>query len=195
MPEPICPLCGESGSDQSICRDCIKIPPAFDALRSATLFEGKIREALHRLKYCQDIGLGEVLAPHLMDVYQKQTWNADLVTAVPLSRKRQRMRGYNQAEILAKPFAALIHKPYSSRVVQRIIDTRSQIDLSADERHQNVLGAFYTNTMDINQKSVIIVDDVSTTGSTISECALALKRAGAIKVYALTLARAPLKLK
>jgi len=194
MPEPICPICGESGSGQGVCHDCIQKPPDFDALRSATLFEGRIREALHHLKYNHDLGLGEVLAPHLVKVYQKQAWSADLVTAVPLSRKRQRMRGYNQAEILAKPFAALIQKPYSARAVQRVVDTRSQIDLSADERRKNVLGAFHANSLYVSQKSVIIVDDVSTTGSTISECALALKQAGAIKVYALTLARAPLKL-
>jgi competence protein ComFC len=194
LPEPICPICGEPESDPSICIDCKTNPPGFDALRSATLFEKKIREALHRLKYNQDIGLGEVLAPHLVDVYQKQDWNIDIVTAVPLSRKRQRIRGYNQAEMLARPFAGLIHKPYSGRIVQRLVDTRSQIDLSANERRKNVSGAFYANAMYVDQKSVIIIDDVSTTGSTISECAQALKQAGANKVYALTLARAPLKL-
>ena len=109
--------------------DCLENPPAFDSLRSATLFEGKIREALHRLKYNRDIGLGEVLAPHLVDVYQKQNWNVDMVTSVPLSHKRLRMRGYNQAEMLAKPFAGIISKPYSNHIVQRVIDTRSQIDL------------------------------------------------------------------
>jgi len=135
-----------------------------------------------------------VLAPHLADVFREQRWDIDLVTSVPLSRKRLRLRGYNQAEKLAKPFAALIKKPYSGNVIQRVIDTRSQIDLSAEERRKNVSGAFYANAMHVNQNSVIIIDDVSTTGSTISECAQALKLAGAKKVYALTLARAPLKL-
>jgi competence protein ComFC len=194
LPDPVCHVCGEPGKSQSICQDCIDNPPAFDSLRSATLFEGKIREALHRLKYNRDIGLGEVLAPYLVDIYQNQNWDVDIVTAVPLSHKRLRMRGYNQAEILAKPFAGLIGKSYSNHIVQRVVDTRSQIDLSAVERRINVSGAFYANAMYIKQKSVIIIDDVSTTGSTISECALALKQAGAKKVYALTLARAPLKL-
>jgi ComF family protein len=163
-------------------------------LRSATLFGGNIREALHRLKYNQDIGIGEALAPHLVDVFYKQDWNIDLVTCVPLSPKRQRIRGYNQAEMLSMPFAALINKPHTPRAIHRIVDTRSQIDLNADERRKNVSGAFYANAMYVDQKSVIIIDDVSTTGSTISECAQALKQAGAKKVYALTLARAPLKL-
>jgi ComF family protein len=195
LPEPICQVCGEPGSDKTICPDCLSDPPAFDILRSATLFDGKIREALHHLKYNQDIGIGEALAPHLVNVFATQNWNIDLVTSVPLSQKRQRIRGYNQAEMLARPFAAMIKKPYSSHAINRIIDTRSQIDLNADERRKNVSGAFYANTMYIDQKSVIIIDDVSTTGSTISECALALKQAGAKEVYALTLARAPLKLK
>lgn len=193
LPDPVCPICGEPGNTPSICRDCMDTPPAFDSLRSATLFEGKIREALHRLKYNRDIGLGEVLAPHLVETFHQQHWDIDLVTSVPLSRNRLRMRGYNQAEIIARPFAGLINKPYSGKVIQRVIDTRSQIDLSAEERRKNISGAFYANIMHINQKSVIIIDDVSTTGSTISECALALKQAGAKKVYALTLARAPLK--
>jgi competence protein ComFC len=193
LPEPVCQICGEPGISPSICGDCLDYPPAFDSLRSATLFEGKIREALHRLKYNRDIGLGEVLASHLVTEYQKQEWYVDVVVSVPLSQKRLRMRGYNQAEVLARPFAGLIHKPYSNQIIKRVVDTRSQIDLSAEERRKNVSGAFYANIMHIDQKSVIIIDDVSTTGSTISECALALKQAGAKKVYALTLARAPLK--
>jgi competence protein ComFC len=193
IPEPICPFCGEPGKDQSICSDCLSFPPGFDSLRSATLFQGSIREALHQLKYNQDIGLGEVLAPHLVNTFLQQKWDVDLVTSVPLSRKRQRIRGYNQAEMLAKPFAALIRKPYSGKVIQRTIDTRSQIELNAEERRKNVTGAFYATAMFIDQKSVIIIDDVSTTGATISECASALKQAGAKKVFALTLARAPLK--
>jgi ComF family protein len=163
-------------------------------MRSATLFDGKIREALHRLKYNRDIGIGEVLAPHLIEVFKKQNWDIDLVTCVPLSQKRQRIRGYNQAEMLSIPFAYMINKPHTNRALRRVIDTRSQIDLNADERRKNVTGAFYANAMYVDQKSVIIIDDVSTTGSTISECATALKLAGAKKVYALTLARAPLKL-
>lgn len=102
------------------------------------------------------------------------------------------MRGYNQAECLAKPFAAMIGKLYSSSAILRAKNTKSQIDLSAMERRENVSGAFYAKTSQVNLKSVIIIDDVSTTGSTLSECARALKLAGAKEVYALTLARAPL---
>jgi competence protein ComFC len=157
------------------------------------LFDGPIREALHRLKYNNDIGLGEVLAPYLVQTFEKQSWSVDIVTAVPLSKKRLRSRGYNQAEKLARPFAALINKPFHAQAIQRTVDTRSQIDLSAEERRQNVSGAFYANSMYIAEKSVIIIDDVSTTGSTISECAKALKASGARSIYALTLARAPLR--
>jgi ComF family protein len=164
-------------------------------MRSATLFDGPIREALHRLKYNNDTGLGEVLAPFLLDVMLAQSWQVDLVTAVPLSKERHRSRGYNQADCIARPFAALAHFPYSPSAIKRVINTRSQIDLSAQERQENVSGAFYANSSQVDLKSVIIIDDVSTTGSTISECARALKQAGAKGVYALTLARAPLKKK
>ncbi len=193
LPEPVCPVCGEPGSTDEICNDCRSIPPAFDSLRSHALFSGPVREALHRLKYNNDIGLGEVLAPYLVKTYQTMNLDIDLVTAIPLSKKRLRSRGYNQAEELARPFAAMIGKPYLGNLVERIVDTRSQIDLSAQERRENVSGAFYANSMFIKAKSVIIIDDVSTTGSTISECARALRKAGAREVHAITLARAPLK--
>jgi competence protein ComFC len=193
LPEPFCPVCGEPGTNKNICQDCLSNPPDFDALRSFTLFDGTIREALHRLKYNNDVGLGEVLAPYLVKTFTQQSWNIDMVTAVPLSKKRLRSRGYNQAEKLARPFAALIEKPYYASAIHRKIDTKSQIDLSAEERRENVSDAFYANSMLVDLKSVIIIDDVSTTGSTISECARALKLAGAKEVFALTLARAPLR--
>lgn len=191
--EPYCPVCGEPGNTMEVCEDCQTIPPDFDNLRSHTLFTGPIREALHHLKYNNDIGLGEVLAHYLVETFQQQKWDADIVTAVPLSKRRLRSRGYNQAEELARPFAAMIHKPYMGNIVKRVVDTRSQIDLSAEERRENVYGAFYANSMFIKAKSVIIIDDVSTTGSTISECARALRKAGAREIHAITLARAPLK--
>jgi len=193
LPEPTCPICGEPAKFPDICPDCVQNRPYFDAMRSSTLFRGTIREALHRLKYNKDIGLGEVLAPFLVETFTDQAWNIDLVTAVPLGKKRLQSRGYNQAEKLARPFAMLINKPYFSKAIQRRVDTKSQIDLSIQERRENVSGAFYANSMYVDLKSVIIIDDVSTTGSTISECARALKQAGAKEVYALTLARAPLK--
>jgi ComF family protein len=192
---PLCPVCGEPVRVEGLCSDCITEPPAFDALRAYTLFDGKIRNALHRLKYRNDISLGDVLAPFLVELYNRQGWAVDIVTAVPLSKNRLRSRGYNQAERIARPFAARIKKPYLSTAVHRVIDTKSQIDLSLTERRENVSGAFYANSMDVALKSVIIIDDVSTTGSTISECARALKEAGAEKVYALTVARAPLNKK
>jgi competence protein ComFC len=192
LPEPICPVCGEPGKTEGLCSDCLSEPPAFDALRAYTLFDGKIRNALHRLKYRDDISLGDVLAPFLVDLYTHNNWPVDLVTAVPLSKNRYRSRGYNQAEQIALPFAVRINKPYFANAIQRVVDTQSQIDLSLTERRENVSGAFYANTMVVGLKSVIIIDDVSTTGSTLSECARALKEAGADKVYALTIARAPL---
>jgi competence protein ComFC len=192
IPEPICPVCGEPGKLKGLCSDCQTELPYFDALRAYTIFEGPVRNALHRLKYRNDINQGDVLSPFLVDLFSQQNWAVDLVTAVPLSKERYRSRGYNQAERIARPFAAQIKKPYFPHAIQRVVNTQSQIDLSLVERRENVSGAFYANAMVVSRKSVIIIDDVSTTGSTISECARALKEAGADKVYALTIARAPL---
>ena len=190
---PVCPICGEPDTSESLCADCISLTPDFDALRAYAIFDGPVRNALHRLKYRDDISQGDVLSSFLAEVFSRQNWQVDLVTAIPLSKERLRTRGYNQAEQIARPFAVRINKPFIAHAVERKINTKSQIDLSLSERRENVSGAFYANSMVVDLKSVIIIDDVSTTGSTISECARALKEAGAEKVYALTVARAPLK--
>jgi len=193
LTDPLCPVCGEPGKSDAVCNDCLSYPPGFDALRAYAVFDGPVRNALHRLKYRDDISQGDVLSKFLFDLYSCLNWQIDLVTAIPLSKERLRSRGYNQAERIARPFAFRINKPFYANAVERIKNTNSQIDLSLFERRENVSGAFYANSMVVNLKSVIIIDDVSTTGSTISECARALKEAGAEKVYALTVARAPLK--
>jgi ComF family protein len=109
-----------------------------------------------------------------------------------LSSKRLQQRGYNQASLLARPVALALPAPYRPGLLMRNRDTLSQVDLSAQERRKNVAGAFSQVGTKPRGASILVIDDVTTTGSTLNACAHALLDAGASAVYGLTLARAVL---
>ncbi len=159
-------------------------------MRSWLVFEGPIRSALHTLKYRRNMGLGDSLARQMAPHVRAWDWPIDIVVPVPLGRKRMQERGYNQVGLVAMPLAALNGWKYAPRALARARETRSQVGLSAEERRENVSGAFRANPAMVSGQTVLLMDDVATTGATISSCALALLDAGAREVYALTLARA-----
>ena len=190
----MCSCCGLPAlpGKTGLCSDCKNQPPFFKALRSWCIYQGPAREAIHRLKYSRDVGLGEVLARYLIRLTPTLPWQVDLVTCVPLSSKRLKQRGYNQASLLARPVALALRAPYRPDLLLRNRDTLSQVDLSAQERRQNVAGAFSPAEKFPKGASILVIDDVTTTGSTQNACAQALLEAGASAVYGLTLARAVL---
>ena len=190
--EPVCQICGDPGQNEDLCPDCRASRPEYIKLRSAAMFAGPLRAALHRLKYERDAGLGEPLSKHLIELYNQDKWDIDLVVPTPLSARRARERGYNQSSMLARPFAWAIQKPYHPAALRRTRETRSQVGLSAAERRKNVESSFTALPETVRGKTVLIIDDVMTTGSTINACAQALRTAGATGVYGLTLARAAL---
>jgi ComF family protein len=159
-------------------------------LRSWLVFEGPIRSALHTLKYRRNLPLGDSLAQQMAPYVRAWNWPIDIVVPVPLGRKRMRERGYNQVALVAMPLAALNGWQYRPRALVRSRETRSQVGLNAEERRQNVADAFYAKPADVSGKVVLLMDDVATTGATLSACTEALKKAGAREVYALTIARA-----
>lgn len=197
---PFCEICGDLQNDLPagetpagtvfICDHCQSQRPAYQSLRSYGVFKGPLREAIHRMKYQKDLGMGEALSKHLIELYNHLKWDIDLIAPVPLSRKRELERGYNQAGLLGRSLAYAVQKTYQPEIILRSRDTRSQVGLSAQERRQNVAGAFSADTQQVRGKTVLIIDDVTTTGSTIHACAQALHNAGASAVYGLTLARA-----
>lgn len=194
---PICPTCGRPfGSEAALsassgheCSACRLDPPAFDQAVSVGEFEGPLREAIHIFKYRPCLSLG----PHL------GTWMAsglrlvsevDCVMPVPLHVSRLRHRGFNQSLILAHKVAGSHGLSLSYDNLVRIRPTRPQVDLSVEERHKNVIGAFsLRRPSEVEGRRILIVDDVFTTGATMNECASVLKLAGAQSVIALTLAR------
>lgn len=188
---PVCELCGFLlSSAGEICPDCAAFPPVVDGARSLAVFEGSYRKAIHRLKYRGNASLGEALAFPLMSLIITQHWPFDLVAPVPLGKKREKERGYNQAALVSRPVALYFGKPHRPRAIWRIRETASQVHLSAQGRRHNVVDAFAADPHLVSGKDVLVIDDVMTTGSTMNAVAAALKNAGAARVYALSLARA-----
>jgi ComF family protein len=142
------------------------------------------------MKYRQDIGLGEVLAVPLAQFFFTLGWQVDLVIPVPLGKKRARQRGFNQAALLAYPFALETGIEYQPRALWRSKETSTQVGLSIAQRRQNVENAFTAEPNRVAGKRVLLLDDVATTGATLSSCARSLLNAAAVDVQALTLARA-----
>jgi competence protein ComFC len=191
---PICSLCGQKISHDELCPRCQRIKPHYNALRSWAVFEGNIRNAIHQLKYKQNVGLGDILSRSLVELFQSLDWEIDAITPVPLGLARLAERGYNQSSLLAKPLALALNISYSPAILSRTRETRSQVGLTAAERRMNVTGAFIARPNLADTKSVLVVDDVTTSGATLEACADALLAAGARQVYGLTLARAVFKL-
>lgn len=156
------------------------------------MFKSPVREAVHRLKYKHDIGLGEALSRHLIELYDILNWPVDLILPMPLSSTRLQERGYNQASLLARPLALARNVPYKPHAVSRIRHTRPQVGLSARERLENVKDAFSARGDLVEGKTILVIDDVTTTSATIQACCTALLQAGARQVYAMTLARSVL---
>jgi len=152
------------------------------------LFEGPVKDLVHRYKYSGAKYLGEKMALLLTDTLQEKALHADSITNVPLHRKKRRKRGYDQSEVLARALAEHSGIPYES-TLKRIVDTPTQTNLDRSRRIANVKGAFETSA-DVRGKCILLVDDVLTTGSTAAECARTLLKSGAREVRILTFAKA-----
>jgi competence protein ComFC len=188
----VCQVCGELISEQTrlSCDRCQAERPVFSAVRSWAVYQGVVRNAILRLKYNRDLGLGETLAKLMGGLLADQSWKIDLVTVVPLDDVRLRTRGYNQSELIGKPLAFKTGLDYSSAAITRKRSTRSQVGLAYQERLKNVRDAFEAKSGIVSGKSILVIDDVVTTGATINSCAAALIKAKARNVFGLTLARA-----
>jgi competence protein ComFC len=184
-----CPKCGEPNSRGNICARCRRNTPHYSTLKSVGYYSGPLRSAVVSLKYQRNLGLGDFFSSPLSQIVIFQGWKIDLITAIPLNPERKRERGYNQAEILARPLASLLNLPFSNQLVIRKKQTASQVGLNLKDRQENMRDAFEADCRKVMGKTILIVDDVTTTGSTMDACSKALKIAGCKEVFGLTLAK------
>jgi len=151
----------------------------------------ELQHAIHALKYDKKfpvgIFLGKVLAAEIKS--SKTNWKFDLIIPIPLHQLKKAERGYNQAYYIAKGVGKIFKVKVSDRSVKRIKYTESQTTMNLNEREENISGAFKVkwNTQ-VRGKNILLLDDVITTGATISECGKILLESGASKVYAVSIA-------
>lgn len=133
--------------------------------------------------------MGDAIASQMAAFVRELRWPMDMIVPIPLGRKRLKERGYNQVAMIARPLALSLGVEYAPRELIRCKETRSQVELSKAERKENVRDAFQAGGR-MKDRNIVIMDDVSTTGATLSSAAEILYKAGAKQVFALTVARA-----
>ncbi len=191
--EPLCSCCGvpfKTIIDKNhSCGLCIKESVPFDRAVSIYLFEGKLSEAIRRLKYSGKVSVASTLGD-LISNHPITHEEYDAVVPVPLYMGKLRERGFNQSHLLAARVANRTSANLHPYILERVRPTLPQVGMKSSERVQNVKGAFMIRKgADAKEKKILLIDDVYTTGATAKECSRVLKRGGAAKVNVLTLAR------
>lgn len=195
--EPTCPICGYPLENYPAkVQKCYQCPPDkvhYDRAASVTRYDEVMREAIHWFKYRYKKGLKESLSDFMLqgleDYYRPEHFDA--VVPVPLHRRRQKQREFNQAHLLSAPVAEKLQVPLEHAALARIRYTRPQSQLKALHKAANIAGAFKVRREEaVRDKCLLLIDDLYTTGSTVNECARVLKESGAKRVCVLTLARA-----
>lgn len=175
-----------------MCGACLRRVPPQAAAWAPFRYGAPLDLLEARFKYGRDLAAGRVLADGLIDAaIEDSPARPDLLLCVPLHRSRLRERGYNQALELARPLAAALRLPFDPRALERVRATRAQTGLDARTRRRNLRGAFALRPGSALPAHVAVFDDVMTTGSTLRECAVLLRRAGVARVDLWALARAP----
>ncbi len=183
-----CFQCGRPVSEEEeFCEECRTHTHRFESGRGIFLYSSRWRICVVRFKYygCREYGdfLGDAMAFYARR--ELKCWKPDCLVPVPLHRRKERRRGFNQAEYLAARISRQSGIPMEASLVAKIRKTKSQKRLSGQERQKNLAGAFAV-TKPVEGMCILVVDDVFTTGSTIDAMAECLKKAGALRVHFLT---------
>ena len=194
--EPKCYRCsiplpvGAEPGEKILCPECLQKRPAYDLARSVFVYNHFSRNIILKFKYHDRTDLRHILVHYLLQAGSDLFEKTDIVIPVPMFWMRRLKRQYNQAALLAELIAQKIHKEYSNSVLYRLHHTETQTQKTAKERHKNMKDAFEVKNADrIQNKHILLIDDVLTTGATAESCAAILKKNGAKAVYVLTIAR------
>jgi competence protein ComFC len=187
---PACTRCGRPQGSTGVCAACWGRESPIDGIHSPYRFHGITRTAIHALKYHGLRSIAEPLAHLMADYLAASEIPGDVFLPVPLHKHRLKERGYNQSALLARHLSRLTGMPVEEDTLIRLKNAPPQVRTSsADTRRSNVAGAFACRNERFRGHSVIVVDDVCTSGATLEACAAALKAAGVLTVHGLTLAR------
>lgn len=189
-----CRCCAQpfpSATSNHLCSTCLKRPPSFSTVHAAGIYQGSIKDAVHQLKYRDQLTLAEPLGRILTKVITTAglCFTPDCIVPVPLHPHRLRQRGYNQALEVARPISRELSVPLDTTLLQRSRKTQQQQGLSATERRSNLRNAFVLTSKAAARK-ILLIDDVMTTGETVRECCRTLVAGGVEDVQVAIIGRA-----
>lgn len=196
----VCGKCGKvltGDEDRELCSDCVENHHSFTRGFTCMVYQSLEKEMLHTYKFNGAAYMGEKLGEILLDRIRPEVEfgdiNVDMVTSVPMSKSKLKKRGYNQSELMAKVVARGLGLLYNNRVLVRKSQKKAMNKLSRQQRMENVMEAYALGSdqrelAKIKDKSVLLIDDIYTTGATVDACSDLLFQAGASQVYVLTLA-------
>lgn len=188
----VCLKCGkgiDDNYDETICPDCIAYERHFDLAFSCFKYDDRGREIIHKLKYEGGIKVSEVLGRLMTQRLRDENILPEVIVPVPIHKTKEASRGFNQALLVAEDIASRMNRPLWNCLL-RTKETSEQFKLDRMQRIMNVHNAFCLDLLynKLQNKSVLLVDDIFTTGSTVDECSKVLKKHGASTVYIITAA-------
>ncbi len=183
-----CQVCAQPG-EARLCRQCEQSPLSIDGIRAVYPLQGAIRSAVHSFKYRNYRALAQQLALILASHLRDDPIPATLLVPVPMHPRRERSRGYNQAALLTRELGKLTGIPVREDVLERVEDSPPQVERSTRADRLRIAEGTFSATASMADESVLVIDDVVTTGSTMAACAGGLRHASATSVWGLALAR------
>lgn len=182
-----CLKCGKplDVDDKEYCHDCAKTKHIFDRSAAVFPYSDGLKQSIYRFKYKGCREYGKWYAVQMADKLGRliKIWSPDVIVPVPMYAKKQRARGYNQAEIIACELGKIIHVPVSTQFLKRNKNTVPMKEVSEHDRSKNLENAFIADKNVVKYKKILLVDDIYTTGATLDACAAVLKKYGVEKVY------------
>ena len=174
------------------CESCLRNIVSFHRCRSVARYDGTLRELLHRFKYKRKISIGKFFIKLILDHFPKDIKGFDLIMPVPLHINKLREREYNQSAIIVNSLSRHLNCEKDLFSLKKSCETEPQVNFKNSQmRKRNILKSFsISDVKKVEKRSILLIDDVYTSGSTLNECAKVLVKAGASKVQALTLLRA-----
>lgn len=191
--KPYCQICGSyleiSILEEVTCSKCLINQPIYTSARSIMKFDEYSKILIHAFKYYDKTNLAKIFAKLICHRYENYINNVDLIIPVPMHKLKRLVRMYNHAYLLALAIAKIVNKPVYYDILIKTKWTKSQASLTKAQREKNLTGSFKINSGKLLQnKKILLVDDVKTTGTTISKCTKLLKNYGAKDVYVVTIA-------